>query len=57
MPDDRVLDRVQRTKALLSEQDTNSRKIDPHRKQIIQIHSNKKTTEKATHFEKVYPMC
>ena len=42
MPDDRTLDRVQRTKAFMSEQDTSSRKIDPHRKQIIQTDSSKK---------------
>jgi hypothetical protein len=57
MPDDRALDRVQRTKALRLEQDTSSRKIDPHRKQIIQTHSSKKTTIKATHFEKIFPTC
>lgn len=48
MPDDRVLDTVQGTKALLSEQDTNSRKIDPHRKQIIRTHWTKKTTKNNT---------
>jgi hypothetical protein len=36
VPDDMALDRVQRAKVLISEQDTSSRKIDPHRKQIIQ---------------------
>jgi len=57
MSDDRALDRVQRTKALMSEQDTSSRKIDPHRNQIIQTHSGKKTTTKGTHFKKVFPTC
>jgi hypothetical protein len=53
MPDDMALVRVQRTKA---EQDTSSRKTDPHRKQIIQ------TVEQENHnisnqFEKVFPTC
>jgi len=59
MPDDRALDRVQRKKALRIQQDTSSRKIDLHQKKkiIIQTHSSKKTTIKATHFEKIFPTC
>jgi hypothetical protein len=56
MPDDRVLDRVQGTKSLLSEQETNSRKTDPRRKQIIQTHSNKKTTKKQLISKRYIPL-